>query len=214
MARGKHKALKALTASSMDEVQKLQLCHERKITFKQAFFCKGMSDENKPLKQLKDQEEFSALVNWALHNLVKDENMILRVRGKGLTYQTTLHKTDRKIRVGGITQIYGTGAMRYDWPDEIKYHSLFLDEINDSAKRADVINYAITNRQAVMHQQVERPRDEKQVEMLNAETPGSSSPQDFLPKIPNIRLRETEPNLWEVVTTEEERELIAEFLEV
>ena len=69
-----HKALtvssikhKALTVSSMDELQKLHLCHERKITFKQAFFCKGMSDENTPLKQLKDQEEFSALVNWALN---------------------------------------------------------------------------------------------------------------------------------------------------
>jgi len=42
----------------------------------------------------------------------------------------------------------------------------------------------------------------------------SSSTQDFLPTIPNIRLRETEPNLWEVVITEEEKELIAEFLEV
>ena len=75
-------------------------------------------------------------------------------------------------------------AMRYDWPDEIKYHSLFLGEINASAKRADVINDAITNRQAMMHQQAERPRDERQVEMLNEETPGSSSPQDFLSTIP------------------------------
>ena len=177
-------------------------------------FGEGMSDENKPLKQLKDQEEFSALVNWALHSLVKDEDMILRVKEKGLTYQTILRKTDRKIRVGRITHIYGTGAMKYDWPDEIKYHSLFLDEINASAKRADVINEAITSRQVMMHQQAERPRDERQVEVPNAETPGSSSAQDFLPTIPNIRLRETETNLWEVVMTEEEKELIAEFLEV
>jgi len=204
----------ALTVSSMDELQKLQLCHERKITFKQAFFCRGISDENTPLKQLKDQEEFSALVNWALHSLVKDEDMILRVREEGLIYQTILHKTDRKIRVGRIIQIYGTGAMKYDWPDEIKYHSLFLGEINASADRADVINDAITNRQAMMNQQAERPRDGRQDEMPNAETPESSSSQDFLPTIPNIRLRETEPNLWEVVMTEEEKELIAEFLEV
>jgi len=196
----------------MEELQKLQLCHERKITFKQAFFCKGMSDENTPLKQLKDQEEFSALVNWALHGLVKDEDMILRVKEKGLIYQTILHKTDRKIRVGRIIQIYGTGAMRYDWPDEIKYHSLSSGEINASAERADVINDAITNRQAMMHQQAERSRDESQIE--NEEIPGSSSSQDLLPTIPNIRLRETEPNLWEVVMTEEEKELIAEFLEV
>jgi len=198
----------------MDDLQKLQLCHERKITFKQAFFYKGMSDEKAPLKQLKDQEEFSALVNWALHSLVKDEDMILRVKEKGLIYQTILHKSDKKIRVGRIIQVYGTGAMKYDWPDEIKYHSLVLGEINASAKRADVINDAITSRQVMMHLQAERPRDERQVEMPNAETPGSSSTQDFLPIIPNIRLRETEPNLWEVVMTEEEKELIAEFLEV
>jgi len=197
----------------MDEVQKLNLCHERQLTFKQAFFYKGISDESKPLKQLKDQEEFSALVNWAIHSLVKDEDMILRVREKGLVYQTILHKTDRKIRVGRITQIYGTGAMRYDWPDEIKYHSLSLEEIKASAKRADVINDAITIRQEMMHQQVEESRNERQLEISNEETPGSSFSQDLLPTIPNIRLRETEPNLWEVVMTEEEKELIAEFLE-
>ena len=95
----------------MDDLQKLQLCHERRITFKQAFFCKGMSDENVPLKQLKDKEEFSALVNWALYNLVKDGDMILRIRKEGLIYETTLHKTERKIRVGRLKQIYGTGAM-------------------------------------------------------------------------------------------------------
>jgi len=66
----------------------------------------------------------------------------------------------------------------------------------------------------MMHQQVERPRNERQVEVPNEETPGNSSTQDFLPTILNIRLRETETNLWEVVMTEEEKELIAEFLEV
>ena len=197
----------------MNDLQKLQLCHERKITFKQAFFYKGISDENVPLKQFKDKEEFSALVNWALHSLFEDEDMILRLKEKGLIYQTILHKTGRKIRVGAIRQIYGTGAMKYDWPDEIKYHSLFLGEIKASVKRADVINDAITNRQAMRHEQAERPRNERQVEMPSEETPGSSSMQDSLPTIPNIRLRETETNLWEVVMTEEEKELIAEFLE-
>jgi len=65
-----------------------------------------------------------------------------------------------------------------------------------------------------MHQQEERPRDERQDEVQNEEIPESSSSQDFLSTIPNIRLRETETNLWEVVMTEEEKELIAEFLEV
>jgi len=193
----------------MDDLQKLQLCHERKITFKQAFFCKGMSDENVPLKQLKDKEEFSALVNWALHSLVKDEDMILRIRKEGLIYETILHKTDWKIRVGRIKQIYGTGAMRYDWSDDVTYHSLFVSEINASAQRADMINDAIANRQVMLNQQ-----EERQGEMLNEEAPAGSSSQDFLSTIPSIRLRETEPNLWEVVMTEEEKELIAEFLEV
>ena len=193
----------------MDDLQKLQLCHERKITFKQAFFCKGMSDESVPLKQLKDKEEFSALVNWALHSLVKDEDMILRIRKEGLIYETILHKTDWKIRVGRIKQIYGTGAMRYDWSDDVTYHSLFVSEINASAQRADMINDAIANRQVMLNQQ-----EERQGEMLNEEAPAGSSSQDFLSTIPSIRLRETEPNLWEVVMTEEEKELIAEFLEV
>ena len=61
--------------------------------------------------------------------------------------------------------------------------------------------------------QAERPKDERQAEMPNAEIPGSSSPQDVLSTIPNIKLRETEPNMWEVVMTKEEKELIAEFLE-
>ena len=193
----------------MNDLQKLQLCHERKITFKQAFFCKGMSDESVPLKQLKDKEEFSALVNWALHSLVKDEDMILRIRKEGLIYETILHKTDWKIRVGRIKQIYGTGAMRYNWSDDVTYHSLFVSEINASAQRADVINDAITNKQVMLNQQ-----EERQGEMLNEEAPAGSSSQDFLSTIPSIRLRETEPNLWEVVMTEEEKELIAEFLEV
>jgi len=77
-----------------------------------------------------------------------------------------------------------------------------------------VINDAIVNRRATMHQQEERPRDERQDEVQNEEIPESSSSQDFLSTIPNIRLRETETNLWEVVMTEEEKELIAEFLEV
>jgi len=192
----------------MDDLQKLQLCHERRITFKQAFFCKGMSDEKVPLKQLKDKEEFSALVNWALYNLVKDGDMILRIRKEGLIYEANLHKTQRKIRVGRIKQIYGPGAMRYDWPDGIQYHSLSSGEINASAKRANVINDAIANRQAMMHQQEERPGDEGQVEMVKEENPGSSSQPDWLPTIPNM---ENEPNLWEV--TEEEKELIAEFLQ-
>jgi len=198
----------------MNDLQKLHLCHERRITFKQAFFCKGMSDESVPLNQLKDKEEFSALVNWAIHSLVKDEDMTLRIRQEGFIYQTILHKTDWKIRVGRIKQIYGTGAMRYNWPAEVTYHSLSLCEINASAQRADVINDAITNRRATMHQQEERPRDERRDEVQNEEMPESSSSQDFLPTIPNIRLRETETNLWEVVMTEEEKELIAEFLEV
>ena len=64
-----------------------------------------------------------------------------------------------------------------------------------------------------MYLQEERPRDEGQVEMPIAETPGSSSSQELLSTIPNIRLRETESNVWEVVMTKEEKELIAEFLE-
>ena len=196
----------------MDDLQKLHLCHERKITFKQAFFYKGISDENVPFKQLRAKEEFSALVNWALHSMKEYENMILRVKQGGLIYQTTLHKEKKNMRVGAIKQIYGPAAMKYDWPAELTYHSLSLEDIKASVERADIINDAIINRQIMLDQQerASGSQSERQV----PETSEVLSVHSFMPKVPKIQLRETSTNCWEVVMTEEEKELIAEFLEV
>ena len=41
----------------------------------------------------------------------------------------------------------------------------------------------------------------------------ASGAMSVMPRIPSIKMRETEKNCWEVVLTEEERELINEFLE-
>ena len=36
------------------------------MTFKQAFCSMGITEFDKPLKELNEKEEFSTLVNWAL----------------------------------------------------------------------------------------------------------------------------------------------------
>jgi len=145
-----HKAEKS-TSSNMENVLRLQECHKRNITFKQAFFSRGMVDDSVPLKQLSAKEEFSALVNWIRHELPKHQNMELRVDMEGVTYQATLHKDNSQIRVGPITKKYGPGAIRYDWLPGTNYYSLHLGEIEASIRRADLINDAKMKGQEVLN---------------------------------------------------------------
>ena len=126
----------------MENVLRLQECHKRNITFKQAFFSRGMVDDSVPLKQLSAKEEFSALVNWARHEMPRHEDMELRADMEGIIYQATLHKDQNQVRVGPITKKYGPGAIRYDWLPGTNFYSLTLWEINASIMRADLINDA------------------------------------------------------------------------
>jgi len=238
----------------MEDILKLQECHKRNITFKQAFFSRGMVDESIPLKQLSAKGEFSALVNWSRNQLPKHKKMELRVDMEGVTYQTTLHKNQNRIRVSEIVKKYGPGAIRYDWLPGTDYHSLNLDEIETSIKRADLINDAKMKGQEltqemilqyeaissaetteVMTEDAETSGDKTssaettEVMTEDAETSGDktssaettevitedigTSGDMARPRVPQIKLRETEKNCWQVVLTEEERELIDEFLE-
>jgi len=204
MAKVNHKAEKS-TSSNMENVMRLQECHKRNITFKQAFFNRGMTDDSIPLKQLSAKEEFSTLVNWARHELPKYEDMELRADMEGVIYQTTLHKDQRQIRVGEITKKYGPGAIRYDWLPGTNYYSLDLGEIKASIWRADMINDAKMKGQELTQEMILQ-----HTETQAAEASGAMS---VMPRVPSIKMRETEKNCWEVVLTEEERELINEFLE-
>jgi len=100
---------------------------------------------------------------------------------------------------------YGPGAIRYDWLPGTNYYSLTLREIQVSMWRADIINDGKMRGQEItqemMMQHTEMPRGE--TSRVMSTTSG----------VPSIRMREVEENRWEVVLTEEERELINEFLE-
>ena len=153
---------------------------------------------------------------------------------EGVTYQTTLHKNQNRIRVSEIVKKYGPGAIRYDWLPGTDYHSLNLDEIETSIKRADLINDAKMKGQELTQEmilQYEAISSAETTEVMteDAETSGDktssaettevitedigTSGDMARPRVPQIKLRETEKNCWQVVLTEEERELIDEFLE-
>jgi len=189
----------------MENVLRLKTCHERNITFRQAFSNRGMVDDSIQLKTLTAKEEFSALANWILNELPRYERMTLRADMEGITYETTVHKDQYKIRVGEI-KICGPGVIRYDWREGLLYCSLNLREINEGIQRADIINKARMERQK---EQQEPGVEVHQRELVNedAEILAITS------NIPRMRMRETDKNCWEIVLTEEERQLIDEFLQ-
>ena len=202
------------TSSNMEDILKLQECHKRNITFKQAFFSRGMVDESIPLKQLSAKEEFSALVNWSRYQLPKHQKMDLRVDMEGVTYQTTLNKDKNKIRVGEIVRKNGPGAIRYDWLPETKYHSLHLAEIEASMKRADLINDAKMKGQELTQEMIVQyataSNDEK-AEVITGNV-GTSEDMSTIIRMTQMKPKETE-HCCEMAVTEEEIELINSFLE-
>jgi len=187
----------------MEYLRRLQECHEKHISIKQAFFRIGMTDDGKPLKQLKDQEEFSALVNWAINKLPLFQSMDLRLKVSGIIYETLLYKCGGQVRVGKIRRKDQVGAIAYDWPEGAVYDSLKVDMITASVYRADIINAAKMNGKLLTRQEIEKQE--------NSQREWHSAIQETIPK---IKLVQTERNCWDVVLTEEERELIEEFLEV
>ena len=80
----------------------------------------------------------------------------------------------------------------------MKYEALTASKIEESAFRANVINI------------------ERGCEVNTAGTSRTVEEQaaENSWEIPQIRMRQTQENCWEVILTEEERELIDEFLEI
>ena len=138
----------------MEDIWKLQECHKRKITFKQAFYRRGMVDDKVPLKQLTPRAEFSALVNWIRHELPKSQHMELRIDMEGIIYATNLKKYGNNISVGAIVKKYGPGATRYDWLPETTYQTLNMSELEASLKRADLINDAKMKGQELIQEMI------------------------------------------------------------
>ena len=188
----------------MENLRKLQECSKRNITFKQAFHPLGMTEVEKPLKDLKEKEEFSALVNWALNRLPPFYSMDLRQKVDDKIYQTPLQYNGKQIRARKtILKTDHPRAITYDWPAEMTYESLTVDMITMSAKRADIINAAKMEGKSLTEQPV--------TELANPQLDWKClSTVEQTP----IELTQPEKNYCKVVLNEEERELLNEFLDV
>ena len=174
------------------------------MSFKQAFFQYGITGFDKRLKELNEEEEFSALVNWALNKLPYFHSMDLRRRVNGGIYQTPIHKNGREIRVRKpIFKTDYPGAIGYDWLEEITYDTLDVGIIDASTTRADIINAAKMEGKLLNAQQVSN--------IARGQNEWEYEPQE---ETPPIKLIQTERNCWDVVLTEEERNLLGEFLDV
>jgi len=173
------------------------------MSFKQAFFQCGITGFDKRLKDLNEEEEFSALINWALNKLQYFHSMDLRYRVNGSIYQTPSHKNGREIRVGKPRlKIHHPGAITYDWDEETKYTTLEVDKITASVERADIINAAKKKGILLSKQQIS--------ELARPEGPPD---WDYPLQVesPQVELIQTERNCWDEVLTEEERNLLSEF---
>ena len=201
----------------------LEECNARRMGFKQAFRSLGLVDKNKPLKQLNDKESFCALVNWAIHRMPRLHSMVLRVK-YGAVYQAVIVKSLKNLRVGKLERVAEPGGIAYEWPEATRYDSLEVEIINASVQRANEFNVQRgydrgvlaraqqTQAQADEIMKEECPQDidsQSGEEMEQDEASTSEKPW----KTPKITLRQDESNVWQVVLTEQERELIDEFLE-
>jgi len=64
-------------SASMEHLRRLQECNKKNTTLRRAFVQFGVTEYDKPLKELNDKEEFSTLINWAINQLPSFESMDL-----------------------------------------------------------------------------------------------------------------------------------------
>ena len=199
----------------------LEECSARRMGFKQAFGALGMADKNKPLKQLNDKESFSALVNWAIHRMPRLHSMVLRVK-YGAVYQAIIVKSLKNLRVGKLERVAEPGGIAYEWPEATRYDSLEVEIINASVQRANEFNAQRGYDKSVLQRTLQAQKQAE--EMMSEECPQEMQSEEEMEqeeastsekpwRTPKITLRQDESNVWQVVLTEQERELIDEFLE-
>jgi len=192
----------------MDNLRKLQECNKRNLTFKQAFCQLGIEDDDKPLKELNEKGQFSALANWALNKLRPFHSMDLRCKVGDEMYEIYIHKSGRQLTVGKpILKTKLPGAIMYGWSQEMKYESLSVDAITKSVMRTDVINMAKSQGQLLTEQEIEA--------IMNPQIDWNVKDGEETTEVPQrIKLVQTERNCWDVVLTEKERENLKEILDV
>jgi len=215
-------AMEDYTDWTMEEyLNYLEECSARRMGFKQAFRSLGMVDKNKPLKQLNDKESFCALVNWAIHRMPRLHSMVLRVK-YGAVYQAVIVKSLKNLRVGKLERVAEPGGIAYEWPEATRYDSLEVEIINASVQRANEFNMQRGYDKSVLERALQAQKQAD--EIMNEECPQDPQSEEEMEQdeastsekpwsTPKITLRQDESNVWQVVLTEQERELIDEFLE-
>jgi len=179
----------------MENLRRLQECNKRNTTLKKAFAKFGVTENDKPLKKMNEKEEFGALVNWALNQLPAYESMDLRNKVDDKMYQTRIRKKNRKIRIGKPKEKDNQEeAITYAWPEDATYETLAVNVITISMLRANVINDAKRKGQFLSEQEV-TARVHPQIDW----------------NVEELQMGENGENR---VLTEEEMELINEFLQV
>jgi len=178
----------------MENLQMLQECNKRSITFKKAFGKFGVTRNDKLLKEMTGEEEFSALVNWAINKLPKYEEMHLRCKIDDQVYQAKLSRKEKNVRTGRIKEKeHQKEAITYAWPENASYENLDVDVIAISILRAKAMNEAKSKGQELSEQEATAS------------------------VFPNIdwNMEEIQKGLGaDRVLTEEEMELVNEFLQV
>jgi len=169
-----------------------------------------MTEFDKTLRELNEKEEFSALVNWSLNKLPPFHSMDLRHKVNDEIYQTPIHKEERKLRVGKpVMKTKYAGAITYDWSEEMKYETLDVDAITASMIRADAINLKKIQEESLITVQ-------RISALLNHEVEEGSIEMEQQQQVTSqhISLVQTDRNCWNVVLTEEERNLLGELLDI
>ena len=178
----------------MENLYMLQECNKKSITFKQAFGKFGVTRNNKQMKEMNEEEEFSALVNWAINKLPEYEDIDLICKVNGKIYQTNLSRKSRSVRVGKTKEKESHDEDKtYAWPENMTYETLDVNIITISMLRAKAMNEARSQGQDLSEQE---------------------ATARVFPQI-DWNVEEIEKGLGaDRVLTEEEMELINEFLQV
>jgi len=178
----------------MENLQKLQRCYRKEITFKKTFVKFGVTEDDKPLKEMNQKEEFSALVNWITNKMPENEDVELRYKVEEKLYQNKISKRCRGIRVRKPKiEDENEESITYAWPDFATYENMDVDIITISVVRAKAMN--------------EEKRKEQELNEQETTARGSSQI--------NWNMEEIQQGIGaEKVLTKEEMELINEFLQV
>ena len=122
----------------METIQLLELCREKIITIKKAFRRLGMTrltDGQKRMEDLTEEETFAFLLNWIINEMPKDERVTIRYRVEQTTYEITFRTDKRQLKVNKPLVISTDKSFcMYNWQEQDTYNDLTAEKINQSVQ--------------------------------------------------------------------------------